>query len=55
MDYKKYIPHLLIGLVFLIVLLIMFDIKAGEILPSLLGFIIGGALTFFIINKIKSR
>lgn len=55
MDYKKYIPHILIGLVFLIVLLVLVDVKAGEILPSLLGFIIGGALTFFIIIKIKSR
>lgn len=56
MDYKKYLPQIVVGLVFLIVLLVLVEIKASEMLPSLLGFIIGGALTFIIIKKMfKSR
>jgi len=56
MDYKKYLPQIIVGLVFLIVLLVLVEFKASEMLPSLLGFIIGGGLMFFIIRKIsKSR
>ncbi len=56
MDYKKNLPQIIVGLVFLIVLLVMVEIRASEMLPSLLGFIIGGALTYLIIKKIsKSR
>lgn len=56
MDYKKYLPKVIVGLVFLIALLVLVEVKASELLPSLLGFIIGGAFTFLIIRKIfKSR
>lgn len=55
MDYKKHLPKILVGLVFLIILIVIVDVKANEALPSLLGFLIGGALTFFLIQKLSSR
>jgi len=55
MDYKKHLPKIIIGLVFLLVLIVLVDLKAGEALPSLLGFIIGGGMMFFLIKLISDR
>lgn len=55
MDYKKHLPKIIIGLVFLLVLIVLVDLKAGEALPSLLGFIIGGGMMFFLIKMISDR
>lgn len=55
MDYKKHLPKIIIGLVFLIILVVVVDLKASEALPSLLGFLIGGAMMFFLIQKISGR
>lgn len=55
MDYKKHLPKIMVGLVFLIFLIVLVDLKASEALPSLLGFLIGGALIFFLIQKISGR
>ncbi|MGE5458866.1 MAG: hypothetical protein ACM3NJ_00290 [Methanobacterium sp.] len=55
MDYKKYLPKIIVGLVFLIIILVLVDLRASEALPSLLGFLIGGGLTFLLIQKLSKR
>lgn len=55
MDYKKHLPKIIVGLLFLIILIILVDLKVSEALPSLLGFLIGGAMMFFLIQKISGR
>lgn len=55
MDYKKHLPKIMMGLVLLIIILAVVDMKASEALPSLLGFLIGGGMIFFIMQKLSKQ
>lgn len=55
MNYKKDLPKLIIGFIFFVALLMYVEVKGSEIIPTLVGFAIGGILIFVIAKKVSKK
>jgi len=55
MNFKKDLPKLILAFIFFVALLMYIEVKGSEILPTLLGFVLGGALIYLVIKKVSKK
>lgn len=55
MDIKKDWPKLIIAFICLVALMMYIEVKGSEILPTLLGFALGGFMIFVLVKKISKK
>jgi hypothetical protein len=55
MNLKKDLPKLILAFIFFVALLIYIEVKGSEIIPTLLGFAIGGVFIYVIVQKVFKK
>jgi predicted neutral ceramidase superfamily lipid hydrolase len=55
MDFKKNLPKIILALVFLIVIMIYAEVQGAQIIPTLLGFALGGLMMYLFIKKVLKK
>lgn len=55
MDIKKNLPKIILALVFLIAIMVYAEIRGAQIIPTLLGFALGGFMMYIFIKKVLKR
>jgi hypothetical protein len=55
MDIKKSLPKIILALVFFIALVFYAEIRGAQIIPTLLGFALGGFMMYIFIKKILKK
>jgi len=55
MNLKKDLPKLILAFIFFVALLMYIEVKGSEILPTLLGFMLGGVFIYMFVHKILKK
>lgn len=55
MDIKKNLPKIILALVFLIAIMVYAEIRGAQIIPTLLGFALGGFMMYIFIKKVLKK
>ena len=55
MNLKKDLPKLILAFILFVALLMYIEVKGSEIIPTLLGFAIGGAFIYVIVQKVFKK
>jgi len=55
MDIKKNIPKIILALIFLIAIMVYAEVQGAEIIPTLLGFALGGFMMYLFIKKVLKK